>query len=547
MGGEVSRRVGVVDLAAIHVGERDVTERLVYDRPDDGNPNDRSLARLPLEHAVAPGGTVEVTFDFSSRLPRVFARAGHAAPFFMVAQWFPKLGAMRGGKWACHQYHSTTEFAADFGTYDVALTVPSAYVVGHTGVARGERDNGDGTKTLDVTAENVHDFAWVADPRFDVVEETVGAVHVRLLVQPHHHYQARRYLIALRAAIERYEAWFGPYPYPALTAVDPGPGAREAGGMEYPMLITLGTTWWMPPGLRLPEVVTVHEFGHQYWYGAVANDEVRDAWLDEGVNSYVETLLMDDAYGAPASYVDFLGLQLDGAAAFRLDYLVAPTTDAIVTPAHRMLDSDSYNSTTYAKTALTLLTLDRYLGGDRLRTALRDYYRAWRFRHPTGADFRRAIEQSVGEPLEWYFSQTLDGTGQLDYAVARIEGRDVKPVAGRERDAGAAEAPSPPRYRTEVIVERRGEVRMPVDIVVTFDDGSETREVWDGQERWRRLDIVSTQRAAYAVVDPDNKLALDVDRLNNSRMRQPGTRGIVRLAGRWGLWMQGLLHLLTGF
>jgi hypothetical protein len=104
-----------------------------------------------------------------------------------------------------------------------------------------------------------------------------------------------------------------------------------------------------------------------------------------------------------------------------------------------------------------------------------------------------------------------------------------------------------PRYRVEVIVERRGDVRMPVDIVVVFKDGSETRKSWNGEKRWYRVEIVSTERADYAIVDPEEKLPLDVDRLNNSRMNVASTRGVIRLAGRWGVWLQGLLHLLTGF
>jgi hypothetical protein len=97
------------------------------------------------------------------------------------------------------------------------------------------------------------------------------------------------------------------------------------------------------------------------------------------------------------------------------------------------------------------------------------------------------------------------------------------------------------------VIERRGEVRMPVDIIVVFDDGSEMRQTWDGEARWHRIEATSTVKASHAVVDPEMKLPLDVDRLNNSRMREAGTRGVIRLAGRSGLWMQTLLHVLTGF
>ena len=538
---------GNLDVTAIRLAGADVTGRLEAVAPDDHNPFDRTVVRLPLDRPVEPGAEISVEFDFVARLPRLFMRAGHAAPFFFVAQWFPKVAVFENGRWRCQHYHESTEFYADFGIYDVRLTVPSDYVLGHTGIAASERDNGDGTKTVAVHAEDVHDFAWTADPRFRVVEETIDGVRVRLLIQPGHLPQTERYLGGLRAALTRYADWFGPYPYPVLTVVDPGPGGLAAGGMEYPMLITVGTTWWMPRGLREPEQVAVHEFGHQYWYGIVANNELDEAWLDEGINSYVEGRIMDEAYG-PGSVIDFLGLRVGAVSLQRFGYLAAPSFDPITRPAYDMLDHRSYRSVTYSKTALVLDTLDRQLGGNRLRDALRAYYQAWRFRHPTGADWRASIAASVGESLDGYFAQTLDGTGVLDYAVESIDVYAVPPAVG----IGLPAAPERPAdrdavYHSEVVVTRRGDVRMPVEIVIGFEDGSETRERWDGVDRWHRFESEGATRAAYAIVDPGNKLPLDVDRLNNSRMVSPGTAGIVRIAGRWGLWLQNFLHALTSF
>jgi hypothetical protein len=315
--------------------------------------------------------------------------------------------------------------------------------------------------------------------------------------------------------------------------------------MEYPMLITVGTAWWMPEGVRLPEMLAVHELGHQYWYGMVANDETEEAWLDEGINSSFEGLIMDDVYG-PGSYLDQLGLQVGAVAMERARYLAAGQWDSINRPSFKMLDRESYASTAYAKTALALRTLDRRLGGDRLRQALREYFLAWRFRHPRGADFRTSLSVSTGEDLDPLLDQLLDGTGVLDYAVARIDVRAETPPLPAVGEGDAPHHPEAPRYHTEVVIERRGEVRVPVDIVVAFEDGSETRASWDGEDRWYRLDITSTEPAAYAVVDPDFNLPLDVNRLNNSRLTTAGTRGVIRLAGRWGLWLQGALYLLSG-
>jgi Peptidase family M1 domain len=542
---------GYITVTSVRIGGVDLTRRLRFVHPDDDNIDDRTVVRLPLDTPVHPGATVQVDIDFVAQLPKILARSGYAGPFTFAGQWFPKIGVFENGRWNCHQYHLTTEFFADFGVYDVSLTVPRDGIVGATGVLRDQKDNGDGTKTLHFVAADVHDFAWAIDPRFRVIEQRIAGITVRLLIEPVHLDQARRYLGAVRAAIEWYRRWIGLYPYPQLTIVDPGPGGGGAGGMEYPTLITAGTAWWMPRGLRVPEMVTIHEFGHQYWYGMVANNEFEDAWLDEGINSYVEGRIMDETYGA-GSYLDLFGWRFDSVAVNRLEYLAAPQHDPLVRHAWQFLDRASYTAISYGKTALMLDTLNNELGGHRLRAALAAYFAEWRFRHPHGGDFLAAVEASTGQDLSGYFDQVVQGTGRLDYAVTRVNAHEAHEFQGYPVYAGrvgaAVEARKPPQkqYRSEVVVERLGSVRMPVDVQIVFEDGSVSGEHWDGRERWKRFEYTGGQRVEWAVVDPHNRLALDADWLNNSRMRDAGTRGIVRISSRWGFWYQNLLYLLTG-
>jgi hypothetical protein len=307
----------------------------------------------------------------------------------------------------------------------------------------------------------------------------------------------------------------------------------------------------MPRGLRLPEFVTVHEFGHQYWYGMVASNEFEEAWLDEGINSYVEGKIMDTAHG-PASYVDLFGVHLDSVTLQRLRYLAAAQHDPMTRYAWQFLDRSSYSAVTYSKTALVLDTLDRYLGSDRLRAALAVYFDRWRFRHPRGDDFLATVGQSVGEDLSWYFDQVLSNTGLLDYAVTQVTAEDAAEFSGYVfRDGRVGEEVTPPpdrqkRYHNEVVVERLGTVHMPVNVQIVFDDGTVTNEHWDGRDRWRRFEFTGNQRVEWAVVDPNRTMPLDFNRLNNSRMRESGTRGIVRLTTRWGFWFQNVLYALTG-
>ncbi len=535
---------GSMEIRSIRVDGQELVQALRPAHPDDSNLDDRTVMRLRLAKPIPPGRSVDVDIAFTAQLPKLLLRSGYLGDFFMVAQWFPKVGVYRDGEWSCHQYHLASEFFSDFGVYDVSLTVPADLVVGATGERVEEWSNGDGTRTMRYRAENVHDFAWAADPRFQTVADRFGDVDVRLLCRPADCGAADRHLGATRQAMRWFEKHIGPYPYRTLTLVDPGLFGDAAAGMEYPTLFTVGPSRWIPRGIRIPEWVAVHEFGHQYWQGIVANDEAEEAWLDEGVNSYTEDKVLKAAYG-PASVIDLLGLQADSLTMHRASFMMSGSLDPIMQPAWQFLDLHSYHSITYSKTALVLHTLESDIGEERLLQALRAYYERWRYRHPRGEDFIRSLSDSSGEDLQGFFDQTLRSSGVADYAVTHVDVSPVQAFAGA--DVGSASEPvaSAPSYHSTVLIERLGTVQLPVDIDVLFADGPETHERWDGKSRWRRFDYTGSQRVIAAVVDPAGKIPLDINPINNSRMQDPASRGLVRLGVRWGVWFQMLLQLLT--
>src|SRR5262249_33495852 len=123
--------------------------------PDDGNEEDQTVLAAPLPQPVAPGETRWIRVQWTSHVPRTFARTGAVGNFFFIAQWFPKLGVLQDEGWNCHQFHWSTEFFSDYGVYDVSLTAPQGWIVGATGV---ERANGARGSTHRFYQEDVHDF-----------------------------------------------------------------------------------------------------------------------------------------------------------------------------------------------------------------------------------------------------------------------------------------------------------------------------------------------------------------------------------------------------
>jgi hypothetical protein len=514
------------------VGQGDFTSQLQYIHPDDDNKDDRTVVQVHLPTPVPPDGYVQFKIKFHDQFPQTLERTGWDRDSILGAQWFPKVGVWWYGAWNCHQFHAYTEFFADFGVYDVKLTVPQYEVVGGGGVEVGSVNNSDGTKTVSYHGEDIHDFAWTASPHYLVHEDTyqgsMGAVKLRFMLQPAHWSQLGREVGALKEIMERFDRWYGTYPYKTVTVVDTEPGS-PAFGMEYPTFFTGGTSWWEPEGFRFGSVETIeHEYGHQYWYGMVATNEFEDAWMDEGINQYTQIKVMDSLYDPSTSSLNLFGIKVGQRDEDRLLYLGGVDLDALAQNGWQYADNNSYSSITYGKTALMLLTLEGVIGEDTMRQAMHVYFTRYRFTHPTKEDFLKTIEEVSGKDLRWYFNQAVYGTQALDYEVFKM---DSTPVDWYKENL--KEKKGETEYICNVWIRRKAEFVIPVDVEIKFDNGSKVRERWDGQNRWVRYTYQKKAKIESVEVDPDHKIHFDRNVFNNSRTAEENGAPARKLANYW--------------
>src|SRR5258708_832387 len=446
------------------LGQGDLTSQLHYIAPDDGNKDDKTVADLHVPQPIAPGAYVQFKIAFQTKFPETQARSGWKRDFVLGGQWFPKVGVWWHGNWNCHQYHNTTEFFADFGVYDVKLTVPQYEVVGASGVQVDEKSNSDNTKTVTYHGDDIHDFAWTASPRYKVRESAyqsqMGPIKLRLLMQPAHWNQADRHEKITRETLDRFEKWYGPYPYKTLTVVDPEPDSA-AGGMEYPTFITGESTWHAFQGDWDVESVVEHEFGHQYWYGMVATNEFEDAWLDEGINQYTECKIIDALYGRD---VDILNTRAASAGERGLDRIgyIGVAEHAPRTPrGWQFVNSGSYGGITYRKTALALLTLEHFIGELKVREAQHVYFERYRFKHPTGDDFMKTVNEVAGQNLDRYWNQAVRGKQVLDHPIQRDETHHAD---WADKNAPKKEKKGETEYGSIEDVHRKGHCVLPVTV-----------------------------------------------------------------------------------
>ena len=499
-------------------------------------------------------------------MPRTFARTGAIGNFYFVGQWFPKIGVLEDTGWNCHQFHSATEFFADFGTYDVRLTVPQGWIVGATGVERDRRDEADGRPRRIIISRTTSTISpgrraritSSGTRRFE--HPTLPPVDMRLLLQPEHAGQADRHFAAARAALKYYGEWFGPYPYGHLTIVDPA-WQSGAAGMEYPTLITAGTRWLAPADTNVPEGVAVHEAGHQFWYGIVATNEFEHAWMDEGFNTYSTARVAGAGVrAAPTTRSATSAASSRGCSAI---FRSAGRSKAIgCRPTAGVRTGDAQSTRNVA----SVLAGSR--GADHLRQdravaahARADGRLADAAAHPVDLLFALGIPspETAGLLRRRQRSQRPRSDLVLRPGVPRAPACSTTASSrlrasrtSRAAISATARADGSPRPRgTRAITSPRSSCadwatassRSMCGVV--FENKEEVRWHWDGRDRWKMFEVVKPARASFAQVDPDHVLLLDVqlhEQLGDARARRRAAAAR-KWSLAWLVWLQD--HLLT--
>jgi hypothetical protein len=484
-----------------------------------GDPNDATDIRVDLGAPIEPGAEIEVEVAFETKLPSVALRAGFAGTFHMAGQWFPKIAKIeKDGTFAHFPYERLSEFYSDFGTYRVTVAAPDAFVVGATGVRTAKTSEG-GTTRHTYEQRGVHDFAFTAWDEFQERERDAGGVKIRCLFPPGLDASADVEMDAAERGLAFYGDAYGPYPYETLTIVHPPAAAAEAGGMEYPTLITTGGSFWLAhvPALAL-EHLTLHELAHQWFYGMVATNENAFPFLDEGLTTYATGEAARALY--PRTLTPLLPVEIEA-----LDRATRPHMALSAPVASRAMGfptGGDYSGLVYARTATILRTIDRVWDGA-ARKALHAYAREWRFRHPKPADLTAAIRQAGGDAPADMFDLAIHRMGWVDYEPAALwnEGTDDGNVA-------------------HVTVRRRGTLEIPVDIELVDEAGAKVRLTWDGKGSFARLTQRTQARAVSVIVDPDGKILVDEDRANDMLSNEPdpsAPRSLTVTALLGALWL----------
>jgi hypothetical protein len=581
---------GHIELRSVKQGAAKVSWAFVH--PDNGPETDHTVVRFDLPTPVAAGATTVLDIDFLTQLPRVVARTGYFGTYHLVAQWFPKIGVLelpgeRGAtapRWNIHEHHQISEFYADFGNFDVKLTVPKGYTVGATGELQGAPQEKNGQLTHHYVQGDVHDFAWTADQRSakPLEESWIGIgspkVAVKVIYPPEMAASAAPAMKAAKDSLTYFSNTLGPYPYKTLTVVIPPFNASESGGMEYPTFFTaIGATKVEPKTLSEFEIefVTIHEFGHGYFYGILASNETEEPLLDEGLNDYWDHRMLRErkqeihptmpwmkAIGFTPSFKGFDFQRAGGPH--------EEVSDALSQSAYDRLQGVG---PVYVRGSTMMRDLEAALGKEVTERAFKDYYKLWKFRHPSLADLRETLAQSSGQRalVEAIFAQQVYAAVKIDDRVDKFSSSEELPQRGsmlvkgawveedeeaidkrieKERKAWdkahptAKDGTGPFPYRTSVVLRRRG-APVPQTVLVKFADGSSETVVWNNSERWQRFTWLRPAKAVSVQLDPQRLHYLDVNKLDDTRTLKKDASASRRWGGDFAAVVNLFLSLIA--
>jgi hypothetical protein len=527
----------------------------VYINPETENKFDSTVAKIEFEREAKPGDTVKINIEYEVPVPKAYGRTGYTTNrnFFFISQWFPKVGVWSEGKWYCSPFYGKTEFFSDFGEYSVKIKVPSGYKVGSTGyLFSTEKSEGD-KLVYWYKQYGAHDFAFMASDEIEhayrfYTRKDGSQVKIIAYIQPENKKFTERYLAAVYNSLEYLENHIAPYPYETITLID-APKTSASDAMEYPTLITAKTKVFSPPESNAPEEVTIHEFTHQYFYGMLANNEVYEAWLDEGFAEYFTAKILERYYRPEKSYFTlFRYYPLKGIQFFSYKDLplVYSLTDIEIPPeakhvtnyyrnialgsitdtSYKHFNWDSYEAFSYDKPVLALLSLERFIGKAALETIIRGYFYRYRFLHPRAEDLFGEMRGYKGENLDWFIENYIKSPAYFDYEISAVKKLETN-------------------NHYEVLVKRKGEAVSKSEIVL-YTDKDTLRRFWDGHEKWRKFIFTTPNNVIGAEIDPKRQNLLDVNFANNSYMIKKQYGGALRISMRWFFWMQNLLMIIGG-
>jgi hypothetical protein len=417
----------------------------------EDHPQYIDIIKVYLPEPLAPGAATEITTPFHVQIPKNFSRGGYANGAYQITQWYPKPAVYDRTGWHPMPYLDQGEFYSEFGSYDVRITVPEAYVVAATGdLIEGKRERSfverkietplltkpsakktvskkpvskkpaakkpvskkptttqkssspPALRTLRFQQAHIHDFAWFADTAFIILHDTIQlnnrVINAYSFFRSQKSKAWQQSIQYIKDAVRFRSQLIGEYPYNTISVVEAKMGFE--GGMEYPTITSIS------PGMgeKDLDMIIEHEIGHNWFYGILASNERDYPWMDEGINTYYDRRYEAWKYPSLKKHPHGHPKIPDDEGAFAVAALTRIKEDQPVTTASPTFTHYNYGVIAYYKTALLLEQMEKAIGRTLFDSCMAIYYQQWKFKHPYPHDFQQLLQSCSGKDLTSYCS-----------------------------------------------------------------------------------------------------------------------------------------------
>ena len=490
---------------------------------------DDTILHAQLKKPLLPDEEIRIDLDWSHHVGGMVERAGYVDGQYNMAQWYPKIAAYDEKGWHAEPFHAEGEFYGEFGNFDVTFELPERFIIGSSGVVVSGNPGWENVRVdtsaefdswfkkfeetyqypeennlrkVRFVAEMVHDFAWVASPNFLYEHDNWNDIDVHVL---YNRVNADDWSQVVRQRSVRALKWltnnFGEYPYPQVTNVD----RVRSGGMEYPMIVMDGSD---------SESLIVHEIGHIWFYGILGNNELDEAWLDEGFTSAQTRDYLINRYGSKGfdiesgdwtepyqkKYWSFSN-RLHNDQWYSIRYITGGHDEPISRLSYAFKNGSAYRQNAYNKPSLMLNELKYLLGDSLYYKSIQDYYARWKFKHVNENRFISSVENTTGKELSWFFNAWLHDTRVMDYKIQSWK---------KSRNSDGS-------YGIDLNIVSLGNRYMPLLIETELEDGTRSRKWWNNH-LWKTSDTIKyivSSKPIKITIDPDVQ-TLDIDYRNNT-------------------------------
>ncbi len=361
-----------------------------------------SILKVNLNKPLKQKESIKLVINFTVKIPPSKGRFGYGENTINIANWYPIVSVFDGEKWNLEPYYAIGDpFYSDVANYKVQIYTPSQYMLAFTGNLI-KNENIKGKVALTIEAEAVRDFALIASEKFEMADSKGKNIKIKS-----YYFEEPFGDLALqtaRDAIEIFSQIYGPYPYKQFSVA-----ASDffIGGMEYPNLIFIDESLYKEETKDILEYVIAHEVAHQWWYGIVGNDQIREPWLDEALTEYSTLLYYEKKYGSKEKKRIFEDMIVKYYNAYQNSISKKTKEKNIYRSIKDFENALEYQVLVYYKGAMFLEALRLELGDEIFFNIFKLYYDKYRYKNATTKDFLKLCENVSNRDLNEKFKKWL--------------------------------------------------------------------------------------------------------------------------------------------